>query len=526
MKLLERRRGTVSQPIKTRPSRKYLRRQRRFFVGSSLLLGVLAVVCLTQFGVISLLWSSITSTLQMVTVAGMIEDAQTGQPLANVPITARIYSFQTQTTTDGQGYFSMRVPKSSQLIVSTPNYDAQPVTPNSDLTIKLAPDPSQTAQRYMQAFMQQDFAQLWSMLHPDAQAFWSSEAAFASFLTRKFGPLLRLSFAVGQAQIVHAWIDPDTTMPYSNVAVMGVSLLLGGASGMLSPPSALAVSNGLFDNLMFAEVKSAGLWRVLVGGPLDQEAPVLVPAKAPKITVKVPILMYHHVSAKPTKNALDYSLTVKTPDFEKQMDYLAQNSYHPITLTDIFNNLYYGMALPPHPIVITFDDGYEDNFTDAFPILQQHHFVAEINIISGLIGGWYLTWDQIRQMNAAGIEIGSHTVHHISLASAFPQTAMHELADSKTTLESELGHPIQFFCYPSGEPFHNGTIQRQQFITGLLAQDGYVGALLDPGAESIVQDPQKPYQLFRIRVAGGEQLPLFIEILNNLGAGVGKAPGK
>lgn len=526
MKLLERRQDNVSRLIKTRPSRKYIRRQRLFLVGSSALLVVLAVVCLSQFGVISILWTQINSALRMITVDGVIKDAQTSQPLVSVPVTARIYSFETQTTTDGQGHFSIRVPKSSKLIVSTPNYEAQFITPGTGLTIKLAPTPAEAARRYMQTFMQQNFEQLWSMLYPDTQAFWSSEAAFASFLTRKFGPVPRLSFALGQVVMLPTWIDPDTTLVYKNVAVLLVSLTLGDSSSILSPPSVQAIRDGLFSNQIFAEIKNGGLWQVLLDGPLDQEAPIIVPAKAPQVTVKVPIMMYHHVSAKPATNALEYGLTVKTPDFAAQMDYLTKNGYHPIKLTDVFDNLYYGMALPPHPIVITFDDGYEDNFTDAFPILMSHHFVAEINVISGLIGGWYLTWDQIRQMNASGIEIGSHTVHHISLASAFPTDAEHELLDSKTTLESELGHPIQFFCYPSGEPFHHGTPERQQFITSLLYQDGYIGALLDPGAESIVQDPQKPYQLFRIRVAGGEALSLFINILNNLGAGVGTGAGK
>ena len=462
----------------------------------------------------------------MVVASGSIEDGQTGQPLANVPITARIFSFQTETTTNAQGHFLMWVPDSSQLTVSAPGYDAQPITPGPELTVKLAPDPGATARRYMDAFMQQNFDQLWSMLHPDAQALWTSEAAFSSFLTRKFGQLARLSYAVGQFKLVSPWIDPDTTRVYGTAAVLPVSLTLGAGSGLLSLPSEQAVSKGLFNHLMFGEVKSSGFWRVLVAGPLDREAPILVPAKAPARPARVPILMYHHVSAKPAQNALDFGLTVKTPDFAAQMDYLAKNGYHPITLTDIFDHLYYGMALPAHPIVISFDDGYEDNYTDAFPILQQHHFVAEINIITGMIGHNYLTWDQIRQMAAAGFEIGSHTIHHISLASASSATAEKELFDSKATLEEKLNIPIQFFCYPSGEPFHHGSLAQQQLITRLLAQDGYVGALLDPGVESVIQNPRLPSQLPRIRVAGGETLAAFIEELKLQGVGpVNNGPG-
>jgi peptidoglycan/xylan/chitin deacetylase (PgdA/CDA1 family) len=378
----------------------------------------------------------------------------------------------------------------------------------------------------MNAFIQQNFTQLWSMLHPDAQAFWRSQAAFTSFLTRKFGPLQRLSFDVGQASIFAPWTNPDSAQVYSAAAVVPVGLSLGAPRGILSAASEQAVTNGLFNQLTFAEVKSGGLWRVLVGGPLDQDAPIVVPAKAPTITVKTPILMYHHVSAKPTTNSLDFGLTVTTPDFAAQMNYLAQLDYHPIKLTDIFDNLYYGMALPRQPIVISFDDGYEDNYTDAFPILQQHHFVAEINIITGMIGHSYLTWNQIRQMAADGFEIGSHTIHHISLASVSEQTAEQELSESKATLQQQLNRPIQFFCYPAGEPFHHGTVARQQFITTLLAQDGYVGALLDPGAESAVQNPQYPYELPRIRVAGGEALSLFINKLDIQGVGpVNNGPG-
>jgi hypothetical protein len=86
-------------------------------------------------------------------------------------------------------------------------------------------------------------------------------------------------------------------------------------------------------------------------------------------------------------------------------------------------------------------------------------------------------------------------------------------------LEQQLSAPIQFFCYPSGEPFHHGSLERQQFITSLLRQDGYIGALLDPGAESVMQKARHPYELPRIRVAGGETLDGFIYLLKIQGVG-------
>jgi peptidoglycan/xylan/chitin deacetylase (PgdA/CDA1 family) len=526
MRTVTTRPARVGQAINLRASRRYRTRQRVFVAVCAVFLTALAMVCLAQFGLISFIWSSVGSTLPMVTVQGMVEDGQTGQALARVSIAARIFSFATQTTTDAQGRFSLRVPNSSQLTVSVAGYDAEPITPASTLTIKLSPDPAETARRFMNAFMQQDFALLWSMLHPDEQTFWQSQAALTNFLTRKFGSLQRIAFNVGKASVLTPWIDPDTTQVYDSAAVLPVTLTLGVPRGVLSAPSEQAVAQGLFNQLTFAEAKSDGLWRVLVGGPLDQDAPILVPAKAPTATAQVAILMYHHVSTWTPPNALEFGLTVTTSDFAAQMNYLAKNGYHPIKLDDIFDNLYYGMALPKLPIVISFDDGYEDNYTDAFPILLRHHFVAEVNIITGMIGHSYLTWNQIRQMAASGFEIGSHTIHHISLASVSEQTAEQELAESKATLQQQLQMPIQFFCYPSGEPFHSGTAARRAFITSLLAQDGYVGALLDPGLESTIQNPQYPFQLQRIRVAGGEALQLFINKLKIQGEGpVDNGPG-
>ena len=513
-----------SQPItaRSKPSKKYMWQQRMFIGLSVLLLVALIIVFLNQFGMISFLQTETTSSLPMVTAEGVLEDAQSASPLAHVSILARIFSFETQTFTDARGHFSMHVPNSAQLTVSVPNYDSQTIIPGINLQVQLAPDATTTAQRYMNAFMRKQYDQVWGMMDPDAQAFWGTQATFTSFLTHKFGQLPLVSFAVGEAKTFSTWINPDTTQSYNNVVAMPVTLKIGPTKDILTPPSEQAVEQGLFDHLNVVEIKSDGLWRVLLGGPLDREAPILVPAKAPPLVITVPILMYHHVAPQASASDIRAGLggnTVKTPDFATQIDYLAHNGYHPVILTDVFNNMYYGLPLPAHPIVISFDDGYTDNFTDALPVLQRHHFVAEINVISGLIGGLWLTWDQVRQMAADGFEIGSHTVHHYSLADVIPSTAEQELADSKSTLEQQIGKPVQFFCYPSGEPFHHGTSGQRQFITTLLYQDGYVGALLDPGLTSALQDAQTPYQLNRVRVSGDESMTLFINTLRDVGAG-------
>src|SRR5258708_13504521 len=96
--------------------------------------------------------------------------------------------------------------------------------------------------------------------------------------------------------------------------------------------------------------------------------------------------MYHHVSKQPTTNALDYNLTVTTTDFNAQLTWLQQQGYQAITLTELFDALYYGKALPPHPMILTFHDGYEDRYTDALPTFLAHPYPAVFFIITHLIG--------------------------------------------------------------------------------------------------------------------------------------------
>jgi peptidoglycan/xylan/chitin deacetylase (PgdA/CDA1 family) len=274
--------------------------------------------------------------------------------------------------------------------------------------------------------------------------------------------------------------------------------------------------HGLFNQTLFALASHNGTWLILLSGPADADAPILVPRAAPVVKILVPIFMYHHVSHLPTSNPLDYSLTVTTSDFEEQLIWLQQHGYQSITQTELFDALYDGKALPTHPMMLTFDDGYEDVYTDALPALLAHHYRGVFYIITGKIGGVYMTWDQVRTLAQDGMQVSSHTVHHVNVGNPPAGTTTHiELASSQDTLETQLDEPIQFFCYPSGEPFHHDTVLQQQNVLKELFQDGYVGATLDPfSLFTATQNAQTPYLLNRLRVSGGEDLNSFIGILN------------
>jgi peptidoglycan/xylan/chitin deacetylase (PgdA/CDA1 family) len=388
--------------------------------------------------------------------------------------------------------------------------------------VPIAPTPAQSSSidsvtvGFMDAMMHKDWDQMWLMLAPAAQQLWQGENDFIHFEQAKFGSLKFVSFKEAAAQMQLSWLDPETTQVYPDVATQQVSLAATAPRGLLTGSSNAALDSGLFNNTLFALLPDHRNWLVLVAGPADQDAPVLVPASPPATRLLVPIFMYHHVSNQPTTNAFDYNLTVTTTDFNAQLTWLQQQGYQTITLTELFDALYYGKALPAHPMVLTFDDGYEDMYTDALPTLLAHHYRGVFFIITGMIGGRYLTWNQIRVLERYGMQIGSHTIHHINVGQPPAwTTTQKELVVSKATLQSQLGQPIQFFCYPTGEPFHHDSVYEQQIVLADLLADGYIGALLDPfTSDSAIQDAQIPYQLPRIRVSGGESLQAYMGILN------------
>ena len=132
-------------------------------------------------------------------------------------------------------------------------------------------------------------------------------------------------------------------------------------------------------------------------------------------------------------------------------------------------------------MILTFDDGYEDAYSDALPALLAHHYRGVFYIITGMIGGNYMTWRQVRKLAQDGMQVASHTIHHVNIGQPPAWTStQNELLVSKETLEAQLKQPIQFFCYPTGEPFHHDPIYEQQAVLADLFKDGYVAATLDP----------------------------------------------
>ena len=241
---------------------------------------------------------------------------------------------------------------------------------------------------------------------------------------------------------------------------------------------------------------------------------VQVPVGRP--VVQVPILMYHYIRVNPNPgDKMGYDLSVTPDDFRAQMDWLSANDWHPITLTTL-RSYWDGQPLPSKPIVLTFDDGYLDFYTSAFPILHEHHFPAVSYIVAGFIGmpGRYMTATQIQEMDKAGIEIGAHTVSHPNLAKLAPAQMHREVMDSKVALEQLVGHQVLDFSYPFGN--------FDALVVQMVAEQGYQSATTT--MEGVGHASGDRFTWARTRVHGGESLDDFVRRLARHEDGVG-SPG-
>lgn len=208
----------------------------------------------------------------------------------------------------------------------------------------------------------------------------------------------------------------------------------------------------------------------------------------------VPILMYHVTKAPPAGTPYP-ELWVKPADFRGQMDWLAENGYTGITMSQLFKYWDEGFKLPEKPVVITFDDGYPSHDKVARPALAQHHWPGvlflEYNNVNNPDSG--LTASMVKRLIASGWELGSHTISHPDLTSLSASELETEVAGSKKQIAAKFGVPVEFFCYPAGK--YDDT------VIAAVDEAGYKGATTElPGAAT----PDKPFELARIRVDGGD----------------------
>jgi len=208
----------------------------------------------------------------------------------------------------------------------------------------------------------------------------------------------------------------------------------------------------------------------------------------------IPVLMYHSISTIPGN-----TLGVPVKEFTEEMEWLHRQNYHSLSLEEFYQALANKTPVPDKPILLTFDDGYSDNYTKAWPILRQNGFKATFFVTTNSIGSGMMNWDQLGDLAREGNTIGSHTVHHLDLATLSYKQQENELNISKQELVNRLDISVQALCFPSGR-YNKTTLE-------LMSKLGYkLGFTTVPGKVHLGDDL---LTLKRVRISGGMPLASF-----------------
>jgi peptidoglycan/xylan/chitin deacetylase (PgdA/CDA1 family) len=196
-----------------------------------------------------------------------------------------------------------------------------------------------------------------------------------------------------------------------------------------------------------------------------------VPGGGAGATVVCPILIYHSVReyrASDSAAARSYIITPET--LEQELQFLKSQGNNAVSFDQLADAVEKGIPLPPDPVIISFDDGWESQYQAAFPLLKKYGFRATFFIFTNGIGAkHFMTADQLRELAAAGMEIGDHSLSHPYLAKITDENALRrEIFDSRAKLEAVIGKPVTTFAYPFGH--YTG------HIVDLVKQAGYRSA--------------------------------------------------
>lgn len=194
-----------------------------------------------------------------------------------------------------------------------------------------------------------------------------------------------------------------------------------------------------------------------------------------KSILDIPVLMYHRVNP----IVIDRN-TVHIDNFKEQLEYLSRCGYQTISLAQYQEYLDGQGTMPFKPVILTFDDGYVDNYIYVLPLLKKYNMKGTVFVVAGGVGkycSWLqqhdcnqlMNWEQLNEWLEAGMEIGGHTVSHPMLSRLSELEIKYELETSKELLETQLKTKIDFFCYPYGDLDNR--------VKALAKATGYKGAL-------------------------------------------------
>lgn len=240
-------------------------------------------------------------------------------------------------------------------------------------------------------------------------------------------------------------------------------------------------------------------------------------------TTAVPILLYHSVADDPAPRFERWAVT--PTEFDHQMAYLASEGFRSLTLSRFVERVFErGEAAEPRTVVITFDDGFADFSTSALPALERHGLAATLFVTTAYVGRtseWLaplgerrrpmLSWSQVRDVHAAGIECGAHTHTHPQLDTLSIAAARREIVVGKHELEEELGAPVTSFAYPHG--YHSARVRDEVRRAGFRSACAVGQALATPTEDR--------FSLSRVVIDRGTDVPALERLLAGDGLPIG-----
>jgi peptidoglycan/xylan/chitin deacetylase (PgdA/CDA1 family) len=169
--------------------------------------------------------------------------------------------------------------------------------------------------------------------------------------------------------------------------------------------------------------------------------------------IKFPIFNYHHIRPMPPESAgvTERAFTVTPEGLEAHLKYLKENGYQVVLLDALLDYFDTGQPLSPKAVALTFDDGWREHYSNAFPILKKYGVRATFFVSTGWVGQpEIMSWDEMRQMSEAGMVFGSHSISHPYLDKLSDENLKKEVEDSKKLLEEKLEKKVDYIAYPAG----------------------------------------------------------------------------
>ena len=219
------------------------------------------------------------------------------------------------------------------------------------------------------------------------------------------------------------------------------------------------------------------------------------------------ILEFHSIS-----NNFSGKMPILSPiAFQRFMEYIYNSKYKVISLSHLVECIEQMNPLPRNSVVITFDDGYKDNFLTCFPILKKYNFPATVFLVTGWIGKnhTYLSWDDIKQMHDYGILFGSHTVSHPHLTELYHRELELELTKSKEIIEHKLNTKCWAFSYPYSEA-NKSIIEKlkrsgYRCAVGMRGKGNTITTPLFELSRTFIYEHDTNPRHFRVRLSGAHQ---------------------